>query len=104
MDITQLLAFGVEQKASDCHLSAGEPPMIRIDGDLKKLDYPALTKEEVHALIYDIMSDVQRRVFEETHECDFSFELGGDRAISASTFFCSAKAKARFFERFRQRS
>ncbi len=76
MDITQLLQFGVEQGASDCHLSAGEPPMIRIDGDLKKLDNPILTKEEVHALVYDIMNDVQRRVFEETHECDFSFELG----------------------------
>ncbi|MGZ8433678.1 MAG: twitching motility protein PilT, partial [Candidatus Binatia bacterium] len=45
MDITELLTFGVEQKASDCHLSAGEPPMIRIDGDLKKLDLPALTQE-----------------------------------------------------------
>jgi twitching motility protein PilT len=76
MDITQLLAFGVEQGASDCHLSSGEPPMIRIDGDLKKLDNPPLTKEEVHALVYDIMNDAQRRVFEETHECDFSFELG----------------------------
>ena len=76
MDITQLLVFGVEQGASDCHLSAGEPPMIRIDGELKKLDNPALTKEEVHALVYDIMNDAQRRVFEETHECDFSFELG----------------------------
>jgi twitching motility protein PilT len=76
MDITQLLQFGVEQGASDCHLSAGEPPMIRIDGDLKKLDNPPLTKEEVHALVYDIMNDAQRRIFEETHECDFSFELG----------------------------
>ncbi|HET9551070.1 MAG TPA: twitching motility protein PilT, partial [Candidatus Binatia bacterium] len=51
MDITQLLAFGVDQGASDCHLSAGEPPLIRIDGDLKKLDHPALPKEDVHALI-----------------------------------------------------
>ncbi len=76
MDITQLLQFGVEQGASDCHLSSGEPPMIRIDGELKKLDNPALTKEEVHALVYDIMNDAQRRAFEETHECDFSFELG----------------------------
>ena len=76
MDITQLLAFGVEQGTSDCHLSSGEPRMIRIDGELKKLDNPALTKEEVHALVYDIMNDAQRRVFEETHECDFSFELG----------------------------
>jgi twitching motility protein PilT len=76
MDITQLLGFGVEQGASDCHLSAGEPPMIRIDGDLKKLDYPALNREEVHTLIYDMMNDMQRKVFEESHECDFSFELG----------------------------
>jgi twitching motility protein PilT len=76
MDITELLTFGVQQGASDCHLSAGEPPMIRIDGDLKKLDNPALTKEEVHALVYDIMNDAQRRSFEENHECDFSFELG----------------------------
>ena len=59
MDITQLLAFGVEQGASDCHLSAGEPPMIRINGDLKKLDNPPLTKEEVHALVFDIMNDTQ---------------------------------------------
>jgi twitching motility protein PilT len=76
MDITQLLAFGVEQGASDCHLSASEPPMIRIHGDLKKLDYPPLTKEDVHALVYDIMNDAQRKAFEETHECDFSFEMG----------------------------
>jgi twitching motility protein PilT len=76
MDITNLLAFGVEQGASDCHLSAGEPPMIRIDGELKKLDNPPLTQEEVHALVFDIMNDAQRRVFEETHECDFSFALG----------------------------
>ena len=76
MDITELLSFGVEQTASDCHLSAGEPPMIRINGDLKKLDYPLLTREQTHALIYDIMNDLQRKNFEEFHECDFSFELG----------------------------
>jgi twitching motility protein PilT len=76
MDVTELLAFGVEQGASDCHLSAGEPPMIRIHGDLKKLDHPSMTREEVHNLVYDIMGDAQRKTFEETHECDFSFEMG----------------------------
>jgi twitching motility protein PilT len=76
MDITELLAFGVDQGASDCHLSAGEPPMIRIHGDLKKLDHPPMTREEVHNLVYDIMGDAQRKTFEETHECDFSFEMG----------------------------
>ena len=76
MDVTELLAFGVDQGASDCHLSAGEPPMIRIHGDLKKLDHPSMTREEVHNLVYDIMGDAQRKTFEETHECDFSFEMG----------------------------
>ncbi len=86
MDITELLAFGVEQGASDCHLSAGEPPMVRINGDLKKLDYPPMNKEEVHSLIYDIMSDAQRKIFEETRECDFSFELSALARFRVNVF------------------
>jgi twitching motility protein PilT len=76
MDITQLLTFGVSQSASDCHLSAGEPPMLRIHGELKKLDHPVLTREDVHAMVYDMMNDSQRKTYEEFHECDFSFEMG----------------------------
>ncbi len=76
MDITQLLTFGVDQSASDCHLSSSEPPMLRIHGELKRLDHPPLSKEQVHAMVYDMMNDVQRKVFEEYHECDFSFEMG----------------------------
>ena len=86
MDITQLLTFGVEQNASDCHLSSGEPPMLRVNGDLKKLDLPALSKEEVHALVYDIMNDAQRKTFEETLECDFSFEMGGLARFRVNVF------------------
>ena len=86
MDVAELLAFGVEQGASDCHLSAGEPPMIRIHGDLKKLDHPAMSREEVHALIYDIMGDAQRKTFEETHECDFSFEMGSIARFRVNVF------------------
>jgi twitching motility protein PilT len=86
MDITQLLAFGVEQGASDCHLSAGEPPMLRVHGDLKKLDAAALTPEQVHALIFDIMSDAQRKVFQETLECDFSFALGETARFRVNVF------------------
>src|SRR5258705_8191468 len=76
MNITQLLAFGIEQGASDCHLSSGEPPMLRIHGDLKKLDHAALSKEDVHTMVYDIMNDALRKGFETNHEVDFSFELG----------------------------
>jgi twitching motility protein PilT len=86
MDITKLLAFGVDQGASDCHLSAGEPPMIRIHGDLKKLEHPAMSREEVHGLVYDIMGDAQRKTFEETHECDFSFELGAVARFRVNVF------------------
>jgi twitching motility protein PilT len=86
MDITQLLAFGVEQGASDCHLSSGEPPMLRVHGDLKKLDNPPLTREEVHALVYDIMNDAQRKTFEETRECDFSFEMGAVARFRVNVF------------------
>jgi twitching motility protein PilT len=86
MDITQLLTFGVQEGASDCHLSSGEPPMLRVNGDLKKLDYPPLTREEVHALVYDIMGDAQRKSFEETHECDFSFALGDIARFRVNVF------------------
>lgn len=86
MDITQLLAFGVEQGASDCHLSSGEPPMLRIHGDLKKLDHPALTKEQVHSMAYDIMSDAQRKQFEESHEVDFSFEMANIARFRVNVF------------------
>ncbi|MGL6006723.1 MAG: twitching motility protein PilT, partial [Aeromonas sobria] len=61
MDITELLAFSVKHKASDLHLSAGVPPMIRVDGEVRKINLPALEHREVHSLIYDIMNDHQRK-------------------------------------------
>ncbi len=75
MDIAELLAFSVKSKASDLHLSAGLPPMIRVDGDIRRINIPALDHKEVHALIYDIMNDKQRRDYEEFLETDFSFAL-----------------------------
>ena len=75
MDITELLAFSVKNKASDLHLSAGLPPMIRVDGDIRRINVPALEHTTVHALVYDIMNDKQRKDFEEFYETDFSFEL-----------------------------
>ena len=75
MDITELLAFSVKNKASDLHLSAGLPPMIRVDGDVRRINVPPLEHKTVHALVYDIMNDKQRKDFEEFLETDFSFEL-----------------------------
>ncbi len=86
MDITELLAFSYKSKASDLHLSAGQPPMIRVDGDIRRINLPALEAKEVHGLIYDVMNDSQRRDFEEFLECDFSFELPGIARFRVNAF------------------
>jgi twitching motility protein PilT len=75
VDIAQLLTFSVKNNASDLHLSAGVPPMIRVDGDVKRVNMPALSHKEVHSMIYDIMNDRQRKDYEEFFETDFSFEI-----------------------------
>src|SRR5882672_1833745 len=75
MDLTELLAFVVKNKASDLHLSAGLPPMIRVHGDVRRINVPSLSHEEVHGMVYDIMNDGQRKHYEENLECDFSFEI-----------------------------
>jgi twitching motility protein PilT len=75
MDIAELLAFSVKNKASDLHLSAGLPPMIRVHGDVRRINVPPLEHKDVHGMVYDIMNDSQRKVYEETLECDFSFEI-----------------------------
>jgi twitching motility protein PilT len=75
MDITELLTFSVKNGASDLHLSAGLPPMIRVDGDIRKINVPALDHKAVHTLVYDIMNDKQRKDYEEFYETDFSFEI-----------------------------
>ncbi len=86
MDIADLLAFGVKHNASDLHLSAGLPPMIRVDGDVRRINLPALDHKEVHALIYDIMNDKQRKDFEEYLETDFSFEIKGLARFRVNAF------------------
>src|SRR6187455_3170673 len=75
MDIAELLAFSVKNKASDLHLSAGLPPMIRVHGDVRRINVPNLEHKDVHGMVYDIMNDSQRKVYEETLEVDFSFEI-----------------------------
>jgi twitching motility protein PilT len=77
MDISELLAFSVKNKASDLHLSAGLPPMIRVHGDVRRINLPPLEHKDVHGMIYDIMNDGQRKQYEEMLECDFSFAIPG---------------------------
>lgn len=86
MDITELLAFSAKQGASDLHLSAGLPPMIRVDGDIRRVNLPPLEHKQVHDLIYDIMNDKQRKDFEEFLETDFSFEVPGVARFRVNAF------------------
>jgi twitching motility protein PilT len=86
MDITELLAFSAKQGASDLHLSAGLPPMIRVDGDVRRINLPAMDHKQVHALIYDIMNDKQRKDYEEFLETDFSFEVPGVARFRVNAF------------------
>ncbi|MEJ2682262.1 MAG: type IV pilus twitching motility protein PilT [Gammaproteobacteria bacterium] len=86
MDITELLAFSAKNNASDLHLSAGLPPMIRVDGDVRRINLPPMDHKQVHGLIYDIMNDKQRKDFEEYLETDFSFEVPGVARFRVNAF------------------
>lgn len=86
MDIAELLLFAHKQGASDLHLSAGEPPRIRVHGEMMPVKVPPLDKKDVHAMIYDILNDRQRKIFEETHDMDFSMELGDVARFRVNVF------------------
>ncbi|GKT11831.1 MAG: twitching motility protein PilT [Thiomicrorhabdus sp.] len=86
MEITELLEFSVQQGASDLHLSTGQPPIIRINGDIQRIDSPTLKAEQLQTMIYDVMNDEQRRGFESDLEADFSFDLPKIARFRANIF------------------
>ena len=96
MEISELLAFGVKNGASDLHISAGMPPLIRVDGDIRRINLPPLDHEQVHAFIYDIMNDKQRKEYEEKLENDFSFEIPGLARFRVNAFNQNRGAAAVF--------
>ncbi len=96
MEIAELLAFAVKNKASDLHLSAGLPPMIRVHGDVRRINLPAMDHKDVHDMVYDIMNDGQRKVYEDTLECDFSFEIPNLSRFRVNAFVQQRGAGAAF--------
>ena len=94
MDITELLGFSVKQGASDLHITAGMPPLIRVDGDIRRINVPEMDHKEVHSLIYEIMNDKQRKDYE---------EFSGNRLLIRSTESCSISCQ-RFHAEPRLRS
>ncbi|HHT9159569.1 MAG: twitching motility protein PilT [Planctomycetes bacterium RIFCSPLOWO2_12_FULL_39_13] len=89
MEILELLTFAKKEKASDVHISSGEPPMIRIHGDMRKIDSPSLQKQDVHKILYDILNDQQRKIFEENHELDFAIAFGDAGRFRVNAFLQS---------------
>lgn len=96
MDITELLAFAVKNKASDLHMSAGLPPMIRVHGDIRRINLPPMEHKDVHAMVYDIMNDSQRKQYEDELECDFSFEIPNLARFRVNAFNQNRGASAVF--------
>ncbi|MES2205277.1 MAG: type IV pilus twitching motility protein PilT [Pseudomonadota bacterium] len=96
MDIAELLAFAVKNKASDLHLSAGLPPLIRVHGDVRKINLPPMEHKEVHGMVYDIMNDGQRKQYEDSFECDFAFELPNVARFRVNAFVQQRGASAVF--------
>jgi twitching motility protein PilT len=94
VDISELLAFVVKNKASDLHLSSGLPPMIRVHGDIRRINLPAMEHKDVHSMIYDIMNDGQRKHYEENLECDFSFAIPGLARFRVNAFVQNRGAAA----------
>ncbi len=86
MDITELLTFGVSNKASDLHLSSGLPPMLRVNGEIRKVNLPPLEANEVKNMVYDIMNDNIRKIFEQNMEVDFAFEIPNISRFRANIF------------------
>lgn len=89
MEILELLEFAKKEKASDIHISSGEPPMIRILGDMRKIDITALNKEDVHRMLYDILNDQQRKTYEEHHELDFAIDISDSGRFRVNAFMQS---------------
>jgi twitching motility protein PilT len=86
VDITQLLTFAYREGASDVHISAGEAPIVRMHGDMKRIEHPPLSPAQVHSMVFDVMSDAHRKTFEETNDVDFSFELGDIARFRVNVF------------------
>lgn len=89
LDFTQLLLATIEKKASDLHLTVGNPPMLRVHGSIQPLDGKTipLTQEDLHKSLYDILTEEQRKRLERDKELDFALELKNVGRFRANMFY-----------------
>ena len=84
--LPDLLRHTIDLNASDLHLTAGSPPQVRVDGDLQRLDMPELTPSETKQFAYSVLTDAQKKRFEESLELDFSFGIRGLARFRCNVF------------------
>lgn len=96
MDLTQLLAFTIQNEASDLHLSAGSPPIIRTNGQLKRVKSDPLTSDDIRTMLYSVMTEDQRAVYEKDLELDFAISLGEKARFRVNGFTTRMGASAVF--------
>lgn len=96
MTLTELLTWAVEEHASDLHLSAGMPPMIRVDGEMRRLNEAVMGHREVYRLIQGSMTETQQQVWEQSHECDYSFSVESLSRFRVNAFMQTRGASAAF--------
>src|SRR5262245_60351553 len=95
-DLGALLRFAHDQGASDLHLSAGLPAMLRIRGEIARLDMPALGSDEILTAIHALLEEDQKRQFADTHELDFACAIEGISRFRANVLMQTRGAAAVF--------
>src|SRR5262245_58090253 len=95
-DLTALLTFAQQNGASDVHVSAGMPPLLRIRGRMTPVEMPALSSDDARAVLFDVLNDEQKKTFEATKDIDFAFEIPGVSRFRANLFLQHRGAGAVF--------
>ncbi len=86
MDITQLLAFVMQNKASDLHLSAGNQPIVRVNGQMKRVKTQDLSSEDIRSMLYSVMTEDQRAAYEKEMDLDFAISFGEKARFRVNAF------------------
>ncbi len=96
LKVQQLLKLLVDNNGSDLHLTVGAPPSIRVNGEISKVKMPALTSKDSKRLIYQVLSEEQRNIFEKKLELDFSFGIKDLARFRGNVFFSKGGVAASF--------
>src|SRR5258706_12417270 len=84
--LPELLKMTVELEGSDLHIATDTPPQVRVNGELRRLQLPPMTVSETKQLVYSVLTDAQKKRFEESMELDFSLGIRGLQRFRCNVF------------------